>query len=211
MRDKRKRGGFVFIITGLLLIAAALCLTVYNIWDGRRAEASVRSAYVGVESIIAEKVWENRELEESAEVWYPDYVLNPDMEMPETEIDGQIYIGVLNIPALELSLPVISQWSYPGLKIAPCRYMGSAYQNDMIIAAHNYASHFGNIGSFDIGDEVTFTDMDGNVFTYQVAEVEVLAPTAIEEMTSGDWALTLFTCTIGGKSRVTVRCEEIEK
>ena len=53
--------------------------------------------------------------------------------------------------------------------------------------------------------------MDGNVFRYEVVELETLMPTAIEEMTSGDWDLTLFTCTIGGGSRVTVRCELAEK
>ena len=41
-------------------------------------------------------------------------------------------------------------------------------------------------------------------------ETEVLAPTDIEGMESGDWDLTMFTCTIGGKSRVTVRCDRLE-
>lgn len=37
----------------------------------------------------------------------------------------------------------------------------------------------------------------------------LLQPTAVEEMTSGEWPLSLFTCTIGGKLRVTVRCDLI--
>lgn len=28
-------------------------------------------------------------------------------------------------------------------------------------------------------------------------------------MTSGDYPLTLFTCTYGGKSRITVRCDAV--
>ena len=44
------------------------------------------------------------------------------------------------------------------------------------------------------GDEVSFTDMDGNVFLYEVALAETMMPTAIEEMESGGWALTMFTC-----------------
>jgi len=55
------------------------------------------------------------------------------------------------------------------------------------------------------GDAVTFTDMDGNVFCYQVAEIETLPPYATQEMTSGEWDLTLFTCTIGGQNRLTLR------
>lgn len=50
-------------------------------------------------------------------------------------------------------------------------------------------------------------DMDGVRSDYQVASVEVLAPTAVEEMTSGTYDLTLFTCTYGGRSRVAVRCQ----
>ncbi|MGN0969549.1 MAG: sortase, partial [Evtepia sp.] len=55
---------------------------------------------------------------------------------------------------------------------------------------------------------VLFTDADGNQFRYTVAQVETLAKTAVEEMAAGDWDLTLFTCTLGGQTRVTVRCVE---
>ena len=51
--------------------------------------------------------------------------------------------------------------------------------------------------------------MDGNVFSYEVTLLEILQPNEADEMESGDWDLTLFTCTVGGKSRVTVRCKRI--
>jgi len=73
----------------------------------------------------------------------PDYVRFPDIgNCRSPEIDGNNYIGVIDIPCLGLSLPIISDWSYPNLKIAPCRYKGSAYQDNLIIAGHNYQSHF---------------------------------------------------------------------
>ena len=127
--------------------------------------------------------------------------------MPTVSFDGNDYIGRVDIPSLGLSLPVISEWSYPRLKIAPCRYTGSAYLDNLIIAAHNYSSHFGNLNRLNTGDTVTFTDVDGNQFTYAVSLIEDLPGTAIEEMQAGEWDLTLFTCTLGGRSRVTVRCE----
>ena len=58
--------------------------------------------------------------------------------------------------------------------------------------------------------EVSFTDAVGNVFLYTVAELETLGKTDVEEMQAGDWDLTLFTCTYGGKNRVTVRCVPAE-
>ena len=127
--------------------------------------------------------------------------------MPPVSFDGNDYIGRVDVPSLGLSLPVISEWSYPRLKIAPCRYTGSAYLDNLIIAAHNYSSHFGNLNRLNTGDTVTFTDVDGNQFTYAVSLIEDLPGTAIEEMQAGEWDLTLFTCTLGGRSRVTVRCE----
>ena len=126
--------------------------------------------------------------------------------MPTQTIDGIDYIGVLEIPSLNLELPVISQWSYPNLRIAPCRYSGSAYSGGLVIAAHNYDSHFGRLKTLQTDDEVIFTDIDGNTFTYKVAVMEILEPLATEEMKSEEWDLSLFTCTIGGRSRVTVRC-----
>ena len=136
----------------------------------------------------------------------PAFVRYPDMEMPTKEIDGETYIGVVEIPSLELSLPVMSDWSYPQLKKAPCRYVGSVYSHDAVICGHNYDRHFGRLKELVPGDEVRFTDMDGNVFRYSVCAVEQLAKTAVEEMQTGDWDLTLFTCTKGGVMRVTVRC-----
>ena len=191
---KHKGKGLIF--TGLLLIAAALFLTGYNLFDQMRAQRSAAQAAAQL----------TEQLPQTSQADVPDYLLSPEMEMPVETIDGVDYVGVLRIPALALELPVISQWSYPLLKIAPCRYSGSAYQNNLVLCAHNYASHFGNLKNLHIGAAVTFTDMDGNLFTYQVAELETLPPQATEEMENGDWDLSLFTCTVGGQSRVTVRC-----
>ena len=204
LKNKRKKGSLP-ITLGLLLIAAALGLTAWNLYDEHRAEQSVSQVVEQLDQILPPAPDPDFQTIE-----VPDYVLNPDMEMPVETINGQDYIGVLSIPALELELPIISEWSYPRLKTAPCRYTGSVYKNDMIIAAHNYASHFGNLKYLQEGDEVTFTDMDGNVFRYEVALQETLQPTAITEIQQGDWDLTLFTCTIGGAYRVTVRCQRTD-
>ena len=131
--------------------------------------------------------------------------------MPEVQVDGEACIGTIGIPALELTLPVMSGWDYEKLKTAPCRYSGSAYKDDLVICAHNYRKHFSGIKGLLPGDEVIFTDAAGNVFRYKVSDVEILGPTALEEMTSGDWDLTLFTCTTGGQTRFTLRCDRTEQ
>lgn len=211
-----KHKGAIWIALGLLLIAAALFITGRNLWESRQAEESALEIIDHLDEIIPSLPTEGIDEtiftgETMPEEVIPDYILNPNMEMPTETIDGNKYIGVLEIPSLELKLPVMSGWSYPKLKIAPCRYVGSAYTGDLVIAAHNYTAHFGQLKNLHIGEEITFTDVDGNVFLYEVLELETLMPTAIDEMTAGDWDLTLFTCTIGGKSRVTVRCGLVEE
>ena len=196
-----------FIGIGILCLLAAFCLTAYNIWSDAQAGETADSALQQMKQLQDNTV---QDTVNPSEEEIPDYILNPEMDMPTQNIDGQDYIGTLVIESLGLSLPIISEWSYPRLQIAPCRYAGSAYLDNMVIAAHNYKSHFGHLKNLSQGDTVTFTDIDGNVFNYQVVEIETLPPYSIQEMTSGDWDLTLFTCTIGGQARVTIRCECVE-
>lgn len=192
---RRKLGGIVMIF-GAALVLAALSLFLWNGYENAQAGASV-------EEILPKVIEEIQESSEDNGV-YPDPYTD---KMTEVEIDGYAYIGYLSIPALDLELPVMSEWSYPQLKISPCRYAGSTKTDDLVIAAHNYTRHFGTIKNLSPGDAVYFTDMDGMVSVYEVAEIDTLSPTDIEEMTDSGFALTLFTCTYSGQSRVTVRCD----
>ncbi len=207
--------GNVCVILGAFLVVFALILTAFNLYESWRAEQSAKEAASKLEEYLPSDTNEKLSLEQGtpadgSDIEIPDYLLNPEMKMPVKDIDGVEYIGMLRIPALELELPVISEWSYPNLKIAPCRYDGSAYLDNLVLCGHNYSSHFGSLKNLWPGDSVTFTDMDGNEFCYEVVELETLQPGAVDEMESGDWDLTLFTCTLGGASRVTVRCEKSE-
>ena len=103
----------------------------------------------------------------------------------------------------------MSEWTDERLKQAPCRYAGSAYLQNLVIAGHNYRAHFSRIGNLKKGDPVIFTDMDGNRFFYEVTEIEILNAEETERMTESWWALTLFTCTVGGGRRIAVRCDAL--
>ena len=203
MGRNRHRPGTGLMAGGLLLLAAALLLTGYNLIDQWRADRAAAA--------VLERMPEPAELPAPSagpgEQEIPDYLLNPDMEPPTVEIDGTDYLGTLDIPCLGLSLPVMSEWSDARLKTTPCRYAGTAYKSGFVIAGHNYRGHFGSLYRLAPGDEVQFTDAVGNVFSYGVSEIQELPGTALEEMEAGDWDLTLFTCTLSRTSRVTVRCE----
>ena len=209
----KTRVGNILLAAGALFLAAALLLTGSNLFETYQAGQASERLSQEVRSRIGSQAQEESSLSQAAlaggEEETPEYLRNPEMEMPVEEIEGNGYIGLLEIPALGLSLPVMSEWSYQKLKLAPCRYSGSAYTGNFTIAGHNYSTHFGPIGGLNAGDSITFTDMRGNRFAYEVQVVETLEATAVEDMVSEEWDLTLFTCDLSGESRVTVRCLQV--
>lgn len=200
----RNKLGLGCIILGVLLLCGSLVLYLQNREEDHRAKEQATKI---LPQMIAE-IPQVPSKEAVAERLAPSEFKSPEaFEMTEVEIDGYAYIGYLSIPALELNLPIMSQWDSARLKIAPCRYFGSVNGEDLVLMAHNYASHFGRIKELKLGDEVIFTDMDGFSTRYLVVNKDVLSPYAVEEITSGDFDLTLFTCTYGGENRIGVYCE----
>ena len=205
-RRKRKRTwALVLIGTGLLLLAAALVFLVRNVSAAQRADRAAQAALSELDTMLAEVPEPTApagEAEEQTEV--------QERAMRIFSLKETDYIGILSIPELELSLPVINDLSYPNLETAPCRYMGNLYEDSLIIGAHNYPHHFGRLSSLAPGDEVLFTDFYRETHRFTVDRIEQLADTAIEDMEAGDWDLTLFTCTRGGFARIAVRCSRTE-
>lgn len=203
----KQKIGKICMVLGALLILASLGLLAYNKWDAARADKAAQTALGELENTLTRTIEEKNKADDV--VLQPE--LDPDQPMTEVELDGWNYIGYLSIPSIGLNLPVMSEWSYAGLKIAPGRYSGSTYADNMVVCAHNYAKHFSPIKWLAEGAEVYFTDMDGMRWSYEVSAVETIQPTQIEKMTektedSENWDLTLFTCTTGGSARCAVRC-----
>ena len=180
---------------GIVCIILALSLCVYNVYDTFRAYYAQK------------RIMEKYSTLKSSSGIVPDYILNPDMDMPEVEVNGLPCIGTLEIPKLDLNLCVTSTFTYELMKQLPCRYYGSIYKNNMVIAAHDSWFHFGRLSTLNQGDEVIFTDVSGNRFEYSVDVIEAVKPNSVEDVTSGKWPLTLFTCTLDAQNRVVVRCK----
>lgn len=198
----RSKIGITLMVLGTVLILGALSLVLYNHNEAARAAEASQKVMPELVQQIQER-YQNSTDENSTHT-IPNYY---DPTMTEVEIDGFAYVGYLYIPSLELELPVMSTCDETRLQYAPCRYSGSTKTDDLVIAAHNYYGHFANLYQLETGAEVIFTDMDGVVSKYDVIAIDTLQPTDVAEMVAGDYDLTLFTCTFGGQSRVTVRCD----
>ena len=200
----KKTRMFCFI-SGITLLLAALFLCIYNIHEDEKGGKQAQNILTVIRYEIPETTEEPTEKQYDLFAEYETEAVPTEAVL---EIDNAVYIGVVSIPELGLELPVMHEWSYPNLKISPCRYKGSYLENNMIIAAHNYRSHFGRIGELHSGSEIIFTDVSGKIWNYEVNNIEFVPGTEIDAMDFGaaeNWDLTLFTCTLSGQSRVTVR------
>ena len=190
----RNKLGNIFMALGIALVLAALYLFTFNMYEDHKAGESSDKVLNKIVKQIPNEIPAD----------YDPY----DMNMTEVKIGDYYYNGYITFQSNGLRLPVMSEWDYTKLDIAPCRYSGSTKSHDLVIAGHNFTRHFGILTRSSVGDTVTFTDMDGVTTVYKIAAIEVLEATAVEEMTNGEYDLTLFTCNYGGKRRITVRCDQ---
>lgn len=208
----RKRVGIFCIVLGALCLLGAVGFVIYNRWEDSSAAETSRSMVDSVKTAIRDSRGITPSTPDGSSL--PQISLQETLaeklapDMPTVSVDGYDCLGILSIPALELELPVLTDWSYTKLKKAPCHYFGSYYTGDFVIAAHNYSSHFGRLSQLQTGDPILFTTADGTVYAYTVALQETLPAKATEEMLASGFPLSLYTCTPGGANRITIRCQE---
>ena len=206
---RTKIGAFCMIL-GAALVLGALTLFLRNQQEAQEAELFTKS----VMPVLREEIEQVRQTAPSQpeipENVPQELLTEEDLAMTEKIINGHPYIGYLTIPELKLELPVMSDGSGNHLQIAPCRFWGTARGEDLVLMAHSMAAHFGYIGRLSEGSQVQFTDMDGIIWNYEVVAKDILAPEAVEEMTAGEYDLTLFTCTSNRTHRITIRCNKLD-
>ena len=110
----------------ILLVVASFGLYTYNVMDSNRAGAAAQTV---VDQLHSDMTAAGNTESETAST--PEPMPEPYKEMQTKVVNGQSYIGTLQIPALSLELPVIAECSYPALRVAPCRYMGSVYHGNI--------------------------------------------------------------------------------
>ena len=191
----KKRVWTVVTVLGILFLAGAAGLTLWNFNTDQAAAEESRSLLTELAEAIPEV---------EAQPVFP-----MENGMPVVEVEGQNYMGAINFPDLDRELPVLASYELEKLKTAPAVYHGTPQTGDLVICAHNYRSHFGPLQRLPIGAQVLLKAVDGNLYEYQVAAAEVVSPFAVADVTSGEWDLTLFTCTLGGRTRYVVRCDLI--
>lgn len=125
-------------------------------------------------------------------------------------------IGIIDIPKLKISYPILSDINEEFLKISPCRISGSlpGEKGNLCIAGHNYDNYkfFSNISSLNTGDKIILYDTNGNKFTYIVFQnYEVnendLSPLFYSNTDSDLIELTLITCNNVNNNRIIIKAK----
>ena len=175
---KSKKTAIILIVIGIAFIFSAVLLFAFNEITSYRTAQETAKILSSLENTMLE------------DIDIPADASNGTM--PTRLVDGINIVGVLSIPALEIEVPVAAEWSYENLRKSACRYSGTIEDGRLIILAHNYSRHFGNLKNAAVGDEVQF--------------MELLNKNELDKLTASDSDLTLFTCTYGGQKRIVVRC-----
>lgn len=211
---KKHYAWLIWIFLGIAALIGAGYYAANNYIRDEEAGRSAQRILDGMQKVIGSP--ENRT---AGETYDPAMQIGGEKivipEMPTADIDGNDCIGILEVPEVNIELPVIAEYTEDNLRLSPCCYTGSYYADDMVIVGHSYYNHLRPIRKASIGADVYFTNVEGKVYHYIISNVEILDPSEVARMVensknsdrkNADWDLTIFTCTSDTSARYTVRC-----
>lgn len=131
------------------------------------------------------------------------YELEPETPKIINSVPAGTELGILTIEKIDLKLPVIEGTTADGLKIAPGHVPETAAIGDIgnaVIAGHrnySYGSMFNRLGEVELGDMISFTNVEGETMSFEVFEVVEIEPDdPIAFIQPEDKSIiTLYTCT----------------
>lgn len=216
-----------------LLAVAGICVMLWPVVMGHRLQSSAETA---VQEFLAER--------NEPEKLYPELLADLQAynqriyierqsglvdleacEAPAADLTtygvGNEIIGVLEIPAMELTMPVYLGASDEHLA-AGAAVLGNTSvpiggdNTNSVIAGHRGwkgADYFRHIDRLAVGDEVRITNL-WETLTYTVADIQIIQPHEVDKIKiqSDRDLLTLLTChpyASGGRQRYVVYCERV--
>lgn len=222
------------LVLAALLAVVGVCVMLWPVFTGHRLQADTDAA---VQEFLAER--------NEPEQQYPELLAElqaynqriytekqsglvdleaceePAVDLTAYGIDDEI-IGVLEIPTMELTMPV-----YLGASDAHLAAGAAALGNtsapiggdntNCVIAGHRGwrgADYFRHIDKLAVGDTVKLTNL-WETLTYTAADIQIIQPHEVEKIKiqQGRDLLTLLTChpyASGGRQRYVVYCERTE-
>ena len=222
------------LVLATLLAVAGFCVMLWPVFTGNRLQSSAATA---VQEFLADRDEPERQypellaaLQEYNRQLYAEKQCNltdleaceePAADLTAYGIEDEI-IGVLEIPAMELTMPVYVGASDDHLAVGAAVLGNTSApiggdNTNCVIAGHRGwrgADYFRHIDKLAVGDTVKLTNL-WETLTYTVADIQIIQPyeaNTIKIPPNRD-LLTLLTChpyASGGRQRYVVYCERTE-
>ena len=130
-----------------------------------------------------------------------------DNTMPILSVDGTDFVGILEMPRFNSSLPVCANWG----KITkyPCKFSGSIYNSTLEIGATTQKGQYDFYREISVGDSLVFTDMEGNRYTYAVTNLRYEKHANKTELQSDASDLILFIKNIYAFEYLIISCNAL--
>lgn len=222
------------LVLAVLLAVAGICVMLWPVFTGHRLQADTNEA---VQNFLAERNEPEQkcpELLAALQVYNQRIYVEKQSGLVDLEaceelaadltaygIEDEI-IGVLEIPTMELTMPVYLGASDDHLA-AGAAVLGNTSapiggdNTNCVIAGHRGwrgADYFRHIDKLAVGDTVKLTNL-WETLTYTVADIQIIQPHEVEKIKiqQGRDLLTLLTChpyASGGRQRYVVYCERTE-
>ena len=222
------------LVLAVLLAVAGICIMLWPVFTGHRLQNNAATA---VQEFLADR--------DEPEQLYPELLVDlqdynrqlyaekqrnltnleaceePAADLTAYGIEDEI-IGVLEIPAMELTMPVYLGASDARLAVGAAVLGNTSApiggdSTNCVIAGHRGwkgADYFRHIDRLAVGDTVTLTNL-WETLTYTVADIQIIQPHEVDKIKiqPNRDLLTLVTChpyASGGRQRYVVYCERTE-
>ena len=221
------------LVLAALLAVAGICVMLWPMFTGHRLQADTDEA---VQSFLEERKPEQQYPELLADLQAYNQRIYVEKqsglvdleacEVPATDLTtygvADEIIGILEIPAMELTMPAYLGASDAHLA-AGAAVLGNTSapiggdNTNCVIAGHRGwrgADYFRHIDRLAVGDSVTLTNL-WETLTYTVTDIQVIQPHEVAKIKiqPNRDLLTLLTChpyVSGGRQRYVVYCERTE-
>ena len=201
---KRKKHFLLVFAFSILLCILLILFYLYTIFQSLQNEKLSQSYLQSFQlsTLYVNQVYQNTSAEK--------------MEHSLTSPDPFV-IGILEIPRIGITYPILSTTTDELLKISPCRFAGPMPNEvgNLCIAGHNNANGtlFGKTYLLNLNDEIKIYDLSGNAISYYIFnkfEVDASNTSCLSQDTGGEKQITLITCNNLKGSRTIIKAKNFE-
>lgn len=187
--------------------------------EAKNLEKNLEIKEENLESIDLEEEYNQLELEMNQTQNVNSKETESEKEKTIQEVlSYQTLVGIIECEKINIKFPIVEGTERINIAVSVGHMKGTAglgEDGNCVLAAHRggiYGTFFKHIDQIEAGDIVKVTNMNGEIFEYEMYESFIVEPSEmwIIENIEKERTLTLVSCENDGKQRLIVRCRKKE-